>query len=161
MRISELLETNMVLPAVEASHKEEVLDLLATHLARKHPEIDHLDLTTALHERERQMSTALADGIAVPHARVGGLTRMLAALGRSTSGIACGSHDGKPTHLFLLLVVPADSPGSHLKVLATASRLLHDERCRRRLLAAPDDAGALLEALRDEEDRTRAAARAA
>src|SRR5206468_6466521 len=101
------------------------------------------------------------DGIAVPHARVGGLARMVAALGRSSSGIACGSHDGKPTHLFLLLVVPADSPGSHLKVLATASRLLHDERCRSRLLEAPEDAGALLEALRAEEDRTRPSARAA
>jgi nitrogen PTS system EIIA component len=161
MRISELLDTNMVLPAVAASHKDEVLDLLATHLARVHPEIDHLHLTTALRERERQMSTALADGIAVPHARVAGLTRMVAALGRSATGIACGSHDGKPTRLFLLLVVPADSPGSHLKVLATASRLLHDERCRTRLLEAPDDASALLQALRAEEDRTGATARAA
>jgi PTS system nitrogen regulatory IIA component len=160
MRISELLDTNMVLPAIEASHKEEVLDLLATHLAREYPQIDHLHLTTSLRERERQMSTALADGIAVPHARLTGLTHMVAALGRSPSGIACGSHDGKPTHLFLLLVVPADSPGAHLKVLATASRLLHDERCRARLLEAPD-ATALLQVLRTEEDRTRTAARAA
>ena len=160
MRISDLLDTHMVLPAVTASDKDEVLDLLATRLAHRHPEIDHLHLTSALRERERQVSTALADGIAVPHARVAGLTRMVAALGRSPSGIACGSHDGKPTHLFLLLVVPEDSPGAHLKVLATASRLLHDERCRTRLLDAPD-ATALLQVLRAEEDRTRATARAA
>jgi len=160
MRISELLDTPLVLPAVAAADKEGVLDLLATRLASEYPEIDHLRLTTALRERERQMSTALADGVAVPHARPAGLTRMVAALGRSPSGIACGSHDGKPTHLFLLLVVPEDGPGAHLKVLATASRLLHDERCRARLMEA-DDGAALLHALRAEEDRTRAIARAA
>jgi PTS system nitrogen regulatory IIA component len=160
MRISELLDTHTILPAVTASDQGEVLDLLATRLAHGHPEIDHRRLTTALRERERQVSTALADGVAVPHARLAGVTRIVAALGRSPSGIACGSHDGKPTHLFLLLVVPEDSPGAHLKVLATASRLLHDARCRRQLLEAPD-ATALLQVLRAEEDRTRATARAA
>lgn len=160
MRISDLLDTHMVLPAVAATRKDEVLELLATRLASEHPEIDRLRLTTALCERERQMSTALGDGVAVPHARVAGLTRMVAVLGRSPGGIACGSHDGKPTHLFLLLVVPEESPGAHLKVLATASRLLHDQGCRARLLEAPD-ATALLQVLRTEEDRTRTAARAA
>jgi PTS system nitrogen regulatory IIA component len=160
MRISDLLDTQLVLPAIAAADKDAVIEVLATRLASEYPEVDHLRLTTALRERERQMSTALADGVAVPHARLAGLTRIVAVLGRSPSGIACGSHDGKPTHLFLLLVVPADGPGAHLKVLATASRLLHDERCRARLMEA-GDATALLDALRAEEDRTRATARAA
>jgi mannitol/fructose-specific phosphotransferase system IIA component (Ntr-type) len=160
MRISELLHTRVVLPGVAARTKDDVLELLAARLAGEYPEIDQPQLTAALRERERQMTTALADGVAIPHARLGGLRRMVAAFGRSAAGIDCGSHDGKPTHFFLLLVVPEESPGTHLKVLATASRLLHDPRCRARLLQAPDE-DTLLDALRTEEGRTRGAARAA
>jgi mannitol/fructose-specific phosphotransferase system IIA component (Ntr-type) len=160
MRISDLLHSRVVLPGVAARSKEDVLELLAARLAGEYPEIDQRELTAALRERERQMTTALADGVAIPHARVRGLRRVVAAFGRSVAGIDCGSHDGKPTHFFLLLVVPEESPGTHLKVLATASRLLHDERCRARLLQAPDE-DTLLDALRAEEDRTRGAARAA
>jgi len=160
MRISELLHTQVVLPAVVAGSKDDVLELLAGRLAGAYPEIDRGELTAALQERERHMTTALADGVAIPHARLQGLHRMVAAFARSAAGIDCGSHDGKPTHFFLLLVVPEESPGTHLKVLATASRLLHDPRCRARLLQAPDE-DTLLDALRTEEDRTRGAARAA
>ena len=160
MRISDLLDTRLVLPALAAAHKNEALAQLASRLASEHPEIDRHQLIAVLDDRERQMSTALEGGVAIPHARLDGLTRMAAVLGRSLDGISCDSHDGKPTHLFLLLVVPARSPGPHLKVLATASRLLHDERCRGRLLKASDEVG-LLAALRDEENRVHGADHAA
>jgi PTS system nitrogen regulatory IIA component len=153
MQISDYLTAELVLPALAAAARDEVMEALAARLAACHPEIDAGRLVAALHERERQVSTALVDGVAIPHARVEGLTRMIAALGRSAAGVDCGSHDGKPTHLFLLLVVPADRPGAHLKLLATASRLLTDGRCRARLMDAPDAAG-VLDALREAERRT-------
>jgi mannitol/fructose-specific phosphotransferase system IIA component (Ntr-type) len=56
--------------------------------------------------------------------------------------------------------VPQESPGSHLKLLANASRLLHDARCRARLMQAPDER-AVLAVLRAEEDRATGASRAA
>jgi nitrogen PTS system EIIA component len=159
-RISEILTAQLVVPTLPARDKDEVMDVLAAQIALHCPEVDHGQLVSALRERERQVSTALTDGVAIPHARLPGLARVVAALGRSHGGIDCGSHDGRPTHLFFLLVAPAENPGAHLKMLAAVSRLLHDDQCRTRLMQAGDHI-ALLDALRDEEEKTHRTVRAA
>jgi nitrogen PTS system EIIA component len=78
--------------------------------------------------------------------------RVIAAFGRSPAGVDFSSLDGKPTHLFFLLVAPEDSAGAHLKALARISRLLKDEAFRARLMAAPD-AEALYRTIREEDDK--------
>jgi mannitol/fructose-specific phosphotransferase system IIA component (Ntr-type) len=160
MRISDVLPVELVLPAIRDRTKDEVIDTLAARIAAYHPEVDARRLATALRERERQMSTALVDGVAVPHARVADLARVVAAFARSPAGVACDSHDGRPTHLFFVLAAPAEAPGTHLKLLATVSRLLSDERCRARIMTAVD-ATAVLAALCEEEQRLHPSVRAA
>jgi mannitol/fructose-specific phosphotransferase system IIA component (Ntr-type) len=152
MTISSLLTPELVLPTLVADAKAEVLDALAGHVGRLLPHVDARALADALHERERQSTTMLEDGIAIPHVRVAALGAPLAALARSVAGIPCGAVDGRPTQLFLLLVVSAEQPGSHLKLLAVAARLLSDPRCRARLIAAPT-AAEMLDGLREHEAR--------
>lgn len=152
VRVSDLLYPDLVVGEVGAGRKEEILDAMSRRLANHHPGVNRYRLTIALLKREGLMSTALADGIAIPHARVRDLPCMIAALGRSRIGIDWGSQDGLPTHLVLMLAVPDDCPGSHLKVLANASRLLRDGECRRRIMQAADET-ALLDVLRSEEAR--------
>ncbi len=160
MTISSLLTPDLVLPALPAQAKAQVLETLAAHVGLVHPQVDVRRLAEALHERERQATTALEDGVAIPHVRLASLPGPLAALARSTAGISCGAADGWPTQLFLLLVVPAEQPGSHLKLLANAARLLSDARCRTRLLEAPS-AVELLAVLREHEERAQGSVRAA
>jgi PTS system nitrogen regulatory IIA component len=138
MNVSEMLTAELVLPALDARDKAMVMLSLATRLAGVHRDINGPRLVEALRERERQVSTALVDGVAVPHARLSGVERIVGVLGRSPSGVACDSHDGRPTHLFFLLVSPAEQPGHHLRALAAVSRLLHDPHCRSSLMAAED-----------------------
>ena len=73
--------------------------------------------------REELGSTGIGDGIAIPHGRIPGLTRMHAALGLSRKGIDFGALDGNLSHLFFLLLAPEDSAGEHLKTLARICRL--------------------------------------
>jgi len=153
MTISSLLTLELVLPALPAQAKAEVLETLAAQVGRAHPHVDARRLADALHERERLSATALENGFAIPHARLAGLPGPLAALARSAAGIACGAADGQPTQLFLLLIASAEQPGSSLKLLATAARLLSDARCRMRLLEAPT-AVELLAVFREHEERT-------
>ena len=160
MTVSTLLTPELVIPALAARAKVEVLETLAAHVGRVHPHVDVRRLTDALHERERQSPTALEDGVAIPHVRLGGLPAPLAALARSTAGIEFGAVDGRPTQLFLLLVVSAEQPGGHLRLLAGAARLLSDARCRARLLEA-DTAADLVAVLREHEARTHASLHAA
>jgi len=153
----DLLSPDRVVPALAATRKDEVLVTLAGRVAQSHAGLDERDLVEALRARERQMTTALVNGVAIPHAKLPGLPGLVGALGRTTTGVDCDAHDGAPTRLFFLLVGPAERPGEHLKALATVSRVLHEEGCRTALLGA-DDVVAMLEVLRLYGERARPAA---
>jgi len=136
MKITDILSEDEIVPALAGQSKDEVIEELAGTVAERHPEIDRERLIHALQDRERLSSTALGDGLAIPHGKLPGLKRVVAAFGRSPAGVDFSSLDGKPTHLFFLLVAPDDSAGAHLKALARISRLLKDKPCRDRLMAA-------------------------
>src|SRR4029453_15427940 len=102
--------------------------------------IDAGRLVEVLWERERLGSTAIGDGIAIPHGKLPGLKGVIGPFGRAVAGVDFDSLDGSPTHLFFLLVAPEDSVGQHLKALARVSRLLKDRAFRDKLIAAPDRA---------------------
>jgi PTS system nitrogen regulatory IIA component len=152
MRIEDILAPELVIAALAASTKAGVLDELASAVAARHPDIDRARLIEALDERERLNSTALGEGVAIPHGKLPGLRRVFAAFGRSPAGVDFQSLDGKPTHLFFVLVAPEESAGAHLKALARISRLLKDEAFRARLREAPD-AEALYRTICDEDAR--------
>jgi nitrogen PTS system EIIA component len=152
MKIADILSPDQVVSAIEARSKADVIEELARVVAAHHPEIEHWRLVQALEDRERLNSTALGEGVAIPHGKLAGVKRVIAAFGRSPAGVDFSSLDGKPTHLFFLLVAPEDSAGAHLKALARISRLLKDEAFRARLMAAPD-AEALYRTIREEDDK--------
>jgi len=150
MRIDDFLAEDMVVSALEGRKKDDVIEELAEVVSGHHPEIDHWKLVGALQDRERLNSTALGEGVAIPHGRLPGVKRVVAAFGRSPQGVDFNSLDGKPTHLFFLLVAPEDSAGAHLKALARISRLLKDESFRARLMQA-EDAATLYGIIREED----------
>ena len=152
MKITDILQESSVVGALLGRSKGDVIEELAGVLARDHGEIDRQRLIQALEDRERLNSTALGDGVAIPQGKLPGLKRVLAAFGRSLAGVDFQSLDGKPTHLFFLLVAPEDSAGAHLKALARISRLLKDETFRRRLMEAATGHD-LFETIRTEDDR--------
>lgn len=152
MKIEDILAEELVLPDLTARSKTDVLVELATAVSAVHPELERERLVQALEDRERLNSTALGDGVAIPHGKLPGIKRVFAAFARSRQGVDFHSLDGGPTNLFFLLVAPEDSAGAHLKALARISRLLKDESFRQRLLEAPD-AAALYEVIRNEDAR--------
>jgi len=152
VKITDILTEDMVVPALRGRTKGDIINELAGVVVAGHPEIDRARLVQALEDRERLNSTALGEGVAIPHGKLPGLHRVVAAFGRSPGGVDFQSLDGKPTHLFFLLVAPEDSAGAHLKALARISRLLKDATFRTRLLEAPD-APALWNVIREEDAR--------
>ena len=140
MKITEILAPEMVLPDLKGSTKDQVLKELARGLAAKYPDIRLEDLTAVLSERERLGSTAIGDGIAIPHGKLRGANKIIGAFGRHRGGVDFESLDGNPTHIFFVLVAPEDSASLHLKALARVSRLLKDDAFRGRLIEAADSA---------------------
>jgi nitrogen PTS system EIIA component len=152
MKITEILSPEMVLPDVKGKTKPAILRELATCLAARYKDIDVDALAAVLAERERLGSTAIGDGIAIPHGKVRGVAKILGVFGRCVAGVDFDSLDGSPTHLFFLLVAPEDSTSLHLKALARVSRLFKDAVFRERLIAAAD-AGEIYRLIVEEDSR--------
>jgi nitrogen PTS system EIIA component len=152
MKITDILGPDMVLPELKGNTKPEVLRELAGYLASKHPEIDSAALSAVLAERERLGSTAIGDGIAIPHGKLAGVGSIIGVFGRHARGVDFDSLDGRPTHLFLLLVAPEDSASLHLKALARVSRLMKDPAFRERLNQALD-ASEIFRLIKEEDAR--------
>lgn len=152
MKITEILTPDLVIPELHGATKSDVLRELAECLAAKFKEMSLSDLAAVLAERERLGSTAIGDGIAIPHGKIRGAKKIVGAFGRHVAGVDFDSLDGGPTHLFMVLIAPEDSTSLHLKALARVSRLLKDAGFRERLLAAPD-ADAIYSLIVEEDGR--------
>jgi len=137
MKVIDFLAADAIVPSLEAKTKPAVLAELSAHMAKVVPGMEAETLRKVLEERELLASTAIGDGIAIPHGKLDSVGRLVGALGRAVDGIEFESIDGKPTYLIFMLVAPASSTGVHLKALARLSRLFRDAEFRKRLLAAP------------------------
>jgi len=138
MKVVDFLRPDLVISELGAAAKGDVLAEMSRHLARFQPGIDPESLRKVLEERELLASTAIGDGIAIPHGKLDSVEQLVGALGRSVRGLEFDSIDGKPTHLVFMLVAPSSSTGMHLKALARLSRLFRDADFRRRLIEAAD-----------------------
>src|SRR6187455_3085755 len=115
MKIVDLIKRDMVVPALKAIDKRGILEELATYMAGHHPRIDRAVLSKVLIEREQLASTAIGEGVAIPHGKLGSVGEIVACLGRAPTGVEFDSMDGQPTYLFFVLVAPESSTGAHLK----------------------------------------------
>lgn len=152
MKIVDILPEAAIAADLRGASKLEVLQELAGVLAAQHDGIDAGHLVEVLLEREKLGSTAIGEGIAIPHGKLPRIGVVVAAFGRSRPGVDFNSLDGNPTKIFFLLVAPEDSSGAHLKALARVSRLLRDKAFRERLLEA-DTGHDLYETIREEDDK--------
>jgi PTS system nitrogen regulatory IIA component len=152
MKILDIVTPGGVMEDLRAETKEGVLREMSEAVAAGVPSLSAQSLTAILMGRESLGSTGIGDGVAIPHGKVPGLDRLVAVVGRSRSGVQFHSLDGKPTHLFFLVVAPEQSAGMHLKALARISRLLKAPRFRQSLLAA-GNADEFRRVLQEEDDR--------
>lgn len=136
MKISEILNKDLLIPNLQSKNKKGVLEELAGVLVAQGKLPDLEKVVEVLLDREKLGSTGIGDGIAIPHGKIKDLGGVVASFGRSREGVDFESIDQKPTHLFFLLVAPENSAGIHLKALARISRLLKDPNFRKRLMEA-------------------------
>ena len=135
--IQSILDPSAVLLFDEPIKRSDLLEKLVTsaisHLEVRPSVQSVLDL---LEQREARGSTFLNDGVALPHARIPGLSAPVAALAVTRAGVL-DAPTSSPVDVVFLLLAPGDDPGAHLRALAAAGRLLSDRERRRELLRAP------------------------
>jgi len=135
MKILDVMPPEAILADLQSRDKKGILEELAAPVARA-AGVDHGDMVRVLMERERLGSTGIGGGIGIPHGKLKQLETLVLGFGLSRAGADFESMDGRPTHIFFLLVTPENSTGLHLKVLARISRILKSEPFKEKLLAA-------------------------
>ncbi len=138
MKIVDLLNPAAITADIKATDKNAVLMELTDAVIQVESSLDREEVLRVLQERERLGSTGIGEGVAIPHGKLKDLKDLLISFGRSREGVDFNSMDGKPAHLFFLLIAPEESVGVHLKTLARISKLLKNPAVRRRLLEAAD-----------------------
>lgn len=150
MRLADILTVERVTVRLRARDKPSALRELARLFVGSDEGVGEEDIVRVFEEREALASTGVGSGVAIPHGRLPGVTKLRAALAVSTEGVEFDAIDGQPAHILIAVLGPEQKTGDHLKALARFSRLLRMERVRKRLLAA-DAAQDALEILLGED----------
>ncbi|PKM92965.1 MAG: PTS fructose transporter subunit IIA [Elusimicrobia bacterium HGW-Elusimicrobia-4] len=134
MKILDFLSESCVLTELEGKTKKAVVTELIEVLAKKKSQVKNVDKTVeAIMKRESTGSTGIGQGVAIPHAKSEEVSKIVASLGISKTGVDFDSLDGEPVYIFFLMVAPPESISEHLQAIAKISRLLKDKFFRQSL----------------------------
>ncbi|MEM6534152.1 MAG: PTS sugar transporter subunit IIA [Pseudomonadota bacterium] len=150
--LSSLLTGGLVVEPQTAASRKQVLGILSTALGKR-LKIDGRDILEAVLERESLGSTAVGEGVVVPHARVNGLERPVGGFLKLTEGVDFDAPDGATCDLIFMLLAPHVSGADHLRALAQVSRAFRSEDLREKLRAT-NDTGEMFRILCPQADMT-------
>jgi PTS system nitrogen regulatory IIA component len=139
MQIADFLSPDDALCDVRAADKDRLLREL-TGRAASALRLDAAALADAIAQRERLGSTGMGDGIAIPHARIAGLSKPFGVLARLRRAIDFAAIDGQPVDIVFLLLLPSAAHGEQLTALASVARRLRDAQVTADLRDAADGA---------------------
>lgn len=156
MKLLDLVHPKSIIVELESTERSgvirELVQLLADNQLLEQDLVDRVTKSIVMRERTRG-TTGFGKGVAVPHAKVEGLSRVIAAVGRSSRGVDFASLDGEPVYAVFLIASPADQPEEHLRAMDLVFRHLQQERFRKFLRQA-DDATKLFELLKEADEKT-------
>lgn len=145
MDIQDILAINSTAAQSRCESKKSALELLSQLSTANMSTLDTLKVFDAFIERERLGSTALGHGVAIPHARIGGISQPIAALLQLKTPIAFDAPDEESVDILFGLLLPIDNHDENLQLLSKLASLLKNETYREALREATNN-----QALHDE-----------
>lgn len=127
--LTALLQNGAILPSLVAKSRKQVFHSMCAELAFI-TEIDEREIFDAVMERERLGSTGVGEGVAIPHARLEGLSKPLGAFARLAEPVDFEALDDRPCDLVFLLLAPMAAGADHLRALAAVSRAFREPSIR-------------------------------
>ncbi|HET7408904.1 MAG TPA: PTS sugar transporter subunit IIA, partial [Paracoccaceae bacterium] len=122
MELTDLVSPEAVLCAVKAGSKKQALQEIA-HRAAEAYGLDTRSVVEGLLAREKLGSTAMGNGVAIPHARISGLGQIVGLFARLERPVDFEAADGQGVDLLFTLLAPQEAGADHLRALAKVSRL--------------------------------------
>src|SRR5579871_2001300 len=137
MTLTDLVAPNAIIPALKVNSKKQALHELAARAAVLSGQTERA-IFEILMQREKLGSTAIGNGIAIPHGKLPTLTRLFGLFARLDRPIDFEALDGQPVDLVFLLLAPEGAGADHLKALARVARLLRDQDTANKLRESRD-----------------------
>ena len=122
MQLSEFLDFDAIKPSLPGGNKRALLQQMSQFAAQRLG-VDAGEILSSISERERLGSTGFGHGVAIPHGKIGGLSRIYCLFARLSEPIDYKAIDGQEVDLVFLLLSPPDAGAEHLKALAAISRV--------------------------------------
>lgn len=134
MKLIDFLKEEAIQLNLQSQEKDSVLKELVELLCEVY-QLKNLDeILEAVLQREKLSSTGLRQGLAIPHAKISGVSKVFLLLGLSRKGIDFQSMDQEPSRIFFLLISPKTAYEKHVQTLACITRLMKEESLRKALL---------------------------
>ena len=137
MPLIDLVAPNAIIPALKVTSKKQALQELAARAAALSGQNERTIFEILL-QREKLGSTAVGNGVAIPHGKLPKLGRLFGLFARLERAIDFEALDGQPVDLMFLLLAPEAAGADHLKALARVARLLRDPEVARKLRDSRD-----------------------
>jgi len=137
MELADILSEESVVACTDIRDKQHLLDVLSRHAAGLTGQ-DPQAILEALTAREELGSTGLGNGIAIPHGKSAGVSRVMAVFARLAEPVDFDAVDDQPVDLAMMLLAPMGAGADHLKALARVARLLRTESVVEQLRAADE-----------------------
>ena len=152
MKISDILKKEHVIKELNSCDKKNVLDELSSFLEDEGEITNKESFLAALIEREKLGSTGIGENVAIPHAKISEIDKIITVFGRSKNGVEFESLDQKPVNFIFLVIAPENSTSQHLKALARISRLFKNASLRESVLRT-NEADQIYSILVDEDSK--------
>ena len=136
MRITDLLSAQSVDLNFQVNSKAEAIDKLVDLMDSTGNINDKEAYKNAILAREELSTTGIGEGIAIPHAKVGAVTKATLVAAVSKEGVDYEALDGAPSHLLFMIAAPDGANNTHLDVLSRLSTILMDNKFREALINA-------------------------
>lgn len=154
MKLNHLLTADMIVPELTGETREEVLQEMVDWLTQeKNINRKGKELLEKLIQREKLGSTAIGEGVAVPHCKIKGLEQPLVLLGISRKGVDFQAVDQKPVYLFFLVVSPPENPSINLQILAAIAHLVRESKDLVKKILQAKSNQEILKVIREEEEK--------
>jgi PTS system nitrogen regulatory IIA component len=137
MTLTDLVAPNAVIAALKVNGKKQAIQELAARAAELTGQSEKAILEILL-QREKLGSTAVGNGVAIPHGKMPKLDRLFGLFARLQRPIDFEALDNQPVDLIFLLLAPEAAGADHLKALARVARQLRDPEIARRLRDSGD-----------------------
>lgn len=153
MKVSKLVRENLVLLGLKNKERDDALSEMVGFLKKGGLVTKEKELYERLQQREELGSTAIGDGVAIPHCKLKSVMEPLLLVAVSRNGVNFRASDGSLSHLFFLVVTSPDNPSLNLQILAAVAHLVRKaETLFKRVLQA-EEPRSIIEVIREEEQK--------